>query len=479
MATKVLLPKFGQTVETSEIVQWTKKEGDAIKKGDILCEIATDKSSLEVESQYDGILLKILLPPGQTAPVNCIMALIGATGEAIPDSLITEALASQVALTATSSAAEASAPAAPAKPAPAPVAATPKPTAPSPAAPQPASHQAPGRAQAPAQATVQADGRIFVSPRARVLAESSHVPLNVLAGSGENGRIVEADVRGYLSAIGSTTPAAKVAAAAKGIDLRLVKGSGPSGRIVVEDLFQVALSADTQRKATKPAAPALVAKVEKLTPMRKAIAANMLASASTIPAFQLEITVDASSLIARRENDKAAGFKISYGDYLARAVGLTIRRFPAFAATWTDQGLHYSDGAHVGFAVSIPGGLIVPVVSHCDSRSPADIAALSSALVEKARTGKLTQADYSGAVFTLSNLGSFPVDRFVAIVPPGQSGIIAVGRIRDEVVIKNGGFHAAKVMSLTLSADHRYIDGADGAAFMAELKTLLENATAL
>ena len=475
MATKVLLPKFGQTVETSEIVQWSKKEGDEVKKGDILCEIATDKSTLEVESQYTGTLLKILLPPGKTAPVNCVMALIGADGEAIPDSLIQESLASQAAAPG-GAAPEAVAAPALAKPAPAPVAA-----APGAAPPKPVALATPKPTPAPAAA--QADGRIFVSPRARKLAESSHVPLTVVGGSGENGRIVEADVRGYLSAIGAVTPAAKVAAAAKGIDLRLVKGSGPSGRIVIEDLFQVALTsngaAGTKRKAAKPAAAALIAKVEKLTPMRKAIASNMLASASTIPAFQLEITVDAASLIARRETDKAAGFKISYGDYLARAVGLTIRRFPAFAATWTDQGLQYQDGAHVGFAVSIPGGLIVPVVSHCDSRTPADIAVLSAGLVEKARTGKLTQADYSGAVFTLSNLGSFPVDRFVAIVPPGQSGIIAVGRIRDEVVVKNGGFHAAKLMSLTLSADHRYIDGADGAAFMAELKSLLEDAAGL
>jgi pyruvate dehydrogenase E2 component (dihydrolipoamide acetyltransferase) len=160
-------------------------------------------------------------------------------------------------------------------------------------------------------------------------------------------------------------------------------------------------------------------------------------------------------------------------------VGLCIRRFPAFAATWTDQGLVYRDGAHVGFAVAIPGGLIVPVVPHCDSLSPADIAAQSAALVEKARTGKLAPEEYTGGVFTLSNLGSFPVDRFVAIVPPGQSGIIAVGRIRDEVVVKQGGFFAAKLMSLTLSADHRYIDGADGAAFMKELKELLEDAQSL
>jgi pyruvate dehydrogenase E2 component (dihydrolipoamide acetyltransferase) len=471
MTTKVLLPKFGQTVETSEIVQWTKKEGDVVKKGDILCEIATDKSSLEVESQYEGTLLKILLPPGKTAPVNCVMALIGTPGEAVSDALLAECLASQAASAAPAAPSPAATPAPTPVAAPAPVAATPKP------APAPAPKVA-----APTPTAARADGRIFVSPRARVLAQAQHVPLAVLAGSGENGRIVEADVRGYLRDIGPATPAARVAAAAKAIDLRQIKGSGPNGRITTEDLVQVALSAPatgTKKKAPKPPAAPLAAKLEKLTPMRKAIASNMVASASTIPAFQLEITVDAASLIARREADKAAGLKISYGDYLARAVALTIRRFPVFAATWTDQGLQYQDGAHVGFAVAVPGGLVVPVVHHCDSLAPADIATASATLVEKARTNKLTPADYSGGVFTLSNLGAFPVDRFVAIVPPGQSGIIAIGRIRDELVVKNGGFFPAKLMSLTLSADHRYIDGADGAAFMSELKELLENAAVL
>jgi pyruvate dehydrogenase E2 component (dihydrolipoamide acetyltransferase) len=476
MATKVLLPKFGQTVETSEIVQWTKQEGAAVKKGDILCEIATDKSSLEVESQYEGTLLKILLPPGKTAPVNCVMALIGTPGEALSEALLAECLASQTAVAAPAAPAETAVAAPAPMPAPAPVAAAPKPAPVAAPAPKPAAAPAP----APAR-----DGRIFISPRARHLAETQHVAIGVLSGSGENGRIVEADVRDYLRAIGSATPAARVAAAAKGIDLRHIKGSGAGGRIGVEDLLQASIGLGSgsgngkPAKKAKPAAAPLVAKTEKPSPMRKVIAANMMASSSTIPAFQLEITVDAASLIARRESDKAAGLKISYGDYMARAVGLAIRRFPAFAATWTDAGLQYADGAHVGFAVAVPGGLVVPVVSHCDSRPPADIAALSAGLVEKARTGKLTPADYSGAVFTLSNLGSFPVDRFVAIVPPGQSGIIAIGRIRDEVVVKNGGFFAAKLMSLTLSADHRYIDGADGAAFMAELKELLENAAGL
>jgi pyruvate dehydrogenase E2 component (dihydrolipoamide acetyltransferase) len=205
----------------------------------------------------------------------------------------------------------------------------------------------------------------------------------------------------------------------------------------------------------------------------------MLASAQTIPAFQLEVTVDAARLIARRETAKAAGEKVSFGDLIARAVALTVRRHPVFAATWTDQGIQYRDRVHVGFAVALPGGLVVPVVTDCDLRAPADIAAVSLALVEKARAGKLAPEDYSGAVFTLSNLGSFPVDRFVAIVPPGQSGILAIGRIRDEVVVRGGGFFAAKLLSLTLSADHRYVDGADGAAFMKDLKELLEHADVL
>ena len=477
MATKVLLPKFGQTVETSEIVQWTKQEGQAVKKGDILCEIATDKSSLEVESQYEGILL----PPGKTAPVNCVMALIGASGENVSDAVIAECLATQAAAVGGGSGERGAGSGETTTPAPAPTPAPIATPAPMPAKPAAAIPAPRSPLPAPAAAAPRADGRIFVSPRARKLAETSHVALSILAGSGENGRIVENDVRAYLRAIGSATPAARVAAAAKGIDLRQVKGSGIGGRIGIEDLLQVQIgngSAKAGKKAKAPAA-ALVAKTEKPSPMRKAIAANMLASSSTIPAFQLEITVDAASLIARRESDKAAGFKISFGDYIARAVGMAIRRFPAFAATWTDQGLVYRDGAHVGFAVAIPGGLIVPVVPHCDSLSPADIAAQSAVLVEKARTGKLAPEEYSGGVFTLSNLGAFPVDRFVAIVPPGQSGIIAIGRIRDEVVVKNGGFFAAKLLSLTLSADHRYIDGADGAAFMTELKGLLEDAAGL
>ena len=466
MATKVLLPKFGQTVETSEIVQWAKQEGQVVKKGDILCEISTDKSTLEVESQYEGTLLKILLPPGQTAPVNCVMALIGTAGESVPESVIKECLATQAVGSAAPAATAVPGPAPVAVPATAPVAA---PTTPKPSAPTPAAKPA-----APATPQANRQGRIFVSPRARKLADTSHVPLVVLGGSGADDFMDKPfDTQQMIEKV------RKVAAQAKGIDLRQVKGSGPGGRIVIEDLFQVALSSGKAAKKAKVAAPALVAKTEKNSPMRKAIAANMLASASTIPAFQLEVTIDASGLIARRESDKAAGFKISFGDYIARAVGLTIRRFPAFAATWTDQGLVYRDGAHVGFAVAIPGGLIVPVVPHCDSLSPADIAAQSAVLVEKARTGKLSPEEYSGGVFTLSNLGAFPVDRFVAIVPPGQSGIIAIGRIRDEVVVKNGGFFAAKLLSLTLSADHRYIDGADGAAFMKELKELLEDSAGL
>ncbi|GDY13235.1 hypothetical protein LBMAG53_21130 [Planctomycetota bacterium] len=474
MPTKILLPKFGQTVETSEINHWAVKEGDAIRKGQVVCEIATDKSSLEVESQYEGTLLKILLAPGKQVPVGCVMAVLGAPGETLSDAFVAECLASQAAGPAAATPAEATPAPAP-KPAPVAPAAAPVSVAPAPT-PKPAA--APKLEAVPKPAAKPA-GRLFISPRAKRLAERRLVPVALLTGSGENGRIVEADVQAYVDAAGAVTPAARAVAYARGFDLRQVKRIGE--RISVEDLVQLAVAAAPAKpkKAEKPPLAELSARTEKPSPMRRVIAANMVQSASTIPAFQLEVTVDAASLIARREADKAAGLKVSFGDYIARAVALAIRRFPAFAATWTDGGIVYRDRINIGFAVAVPGGLVVPVARDCDLVSPADIATQSVALVEKARTGKLAPEDYTGAVFTLSNLGAMPVDRFVAIVPPGQSGIIAIGRIRDEVAVKSGGFFAAKLMSLTLSADHRYIDGADGAAFMKEVKELLEDAAGL
>ena len=474
MPTKILLPKFGQTVETSEINHWAVKEGDAIRKGQVVCEIATDKSSLEVESQYEGTLLKILLAPGKQVPVGCVMAVLGTPGETLSDAFVAECLASQAAAPAAAASVEAVAALAP-KPAPVAPAAAPVSVAPAPT-PKPAA--APKLEAVPKPAAKPA-GRLFISPRAKRLAERRLVPVALLTGSGENGRIVEADVQAYVDAAGAVTPAARAVAFARGFDLRQVKRSGE--RISVEDLAQLAVAAGPAKpkKAEKPPLPELSARTEKPSPMRRVIAANMVQSASTIPAFQLEVTVDAAPLIARREADKTAGLKVSFGDYIARAVALAIRRFPAFAATWTDGGIAYRDRINIGFAVAVPGGLVVPVARDCDLISPADIAAQSVALVEKARTGKLAPEDYTGAVFTLSNLGAMPVDRFVAIVPPGQSGIIAIGRIRDEVAVKNSGFFAAKLMSLTLSADHRYIDGADGAAFMKEVKELLEDAAGL
>ncbi|MBA2482280.1 MAG: 2-oxo acid dehydrogenase subunit E2 [Planctomycetes bacterium] len=473
MATKILLPKFGQTVETSEITQWLATEGAVVKKGDILCEIATDKSSLEVESPYDGTLLRILLAPAVTAPVGCVMAVIGEPGEKLDDAFIAACISTQRVSGETASApavaASASAPAvAPPIPRRVEVAAVS-------AAP----------VAAPAAANTSGNGRVFISPRARRLATTSDVPVAILDGSGENGRITEADVRGYLDAIGPVTPAARTAALQKGVDLRGVKGSGPSGRIMLEDLAAClarvtpTAPANAPAKKTRAPLPALVAKLEKPGPMRRAIAANMSASAATIPSFQLEVSVDASAMIARRDAEKTSGSKVGFGDIIAKACALAVRRFPMFAAQWGDAGIRFFDRVHIGFAVAIPGGLIVPVVHDCDQAAIRDIAVCSAQLVEKARAGKLAPEEYSGAVFTLSNLGAFPVDRFVAIVPPGQSGILAIGRIRDELVARGGGFFPAKVMSLTLSADHRYIDGADGARFMQEVKELLEDAASI
>jgi pyruvate dehydrogenase E2 component (dihydrolipoamide acetyltransferase) len=452
MPSKVILPKFGQTVETSEITQWHKREGEAVRKGEVLCEIATDKSSLEVESPAEGTLLKILLPVQRAAPVGSVIALLGAQGESISAELLAECEASLAAAPAT-------APPVAAAPAPAPA------TAPSAAAPAPAPTPAPVAA-----AATTPSGRLAASPRARRAAETRGVPLAILAGggTGEGGRIVERDVLAYVAQVGPVTPTARQAALSQGVDLRPVR-DGTAGRIRLADVARGA------NDALPLVVAPLVARTEAASPMRRAIAAAMSASARDIPAFALEATVEADLLVERRAALKRSGAAVGFGDYIARAVGVAIHAHPVFAAAWKDGAIAYGDAAHIAFAVALDGGLVTPVVRDCGRRTLAEIASESARLVERARAGKLKPDDYSGGVFALSNLGGFPIDRFTAIVPPGQSGILAIGRIRDEVAVRGGGIFVAKRLSLTLSADHRYIDGATGARFLAEVKTLLED----
>jgi len=315
--------------------------------------------------------------------------------------------------------------------------------------------------------------RLFVSPRARKLALEREVPLAVLQGSGEHGRIVEADVEAYLSEVGPVSPTARKHALERGVDLRMVRQDGTAGRIMLDDLKRAQAADADALEAPEVLAP-LQARLETCTPMRRAIASAMLASARDIPAFALEATIDAGPMIELRAAHKRNGSNAGYGDFIARAVSMAIHKHPMFAAQWKDGAIQWFDRVDLAFAVSIPGGLVTPVVRDCSSLSVQQISEASLALVEKARAGKLKMEDYSNAVFTLSNLGGFPIDRFTAIVPPGQSGILAIGRIRDEVVVKDGGMFMGKRLSLTLSADHRYIDGADGARFLATVKELLE-----
>lgn len=475
MATKVILPKFGQTVETSEITQWMVSEGDRVAKGDVLCEISTDKSALEVESLHEGVLLRILLPQGREAPVGCVIALIGEADEAIDEALVEECLATQEPV-AKASADEA--PAASAEAAPAPAVrpdAPPPPPPPAPAAaPEPPPHRQPARPSA--------GGRPIASPRARRLARERQVPLEALGGTGESGRIVERDVRAYLEAVGPVAPAARAIAYQRGIDLRTVRGSGAGGRIQVADLAAAApagAAATALPEVVAAEPPPLRARLEQPSAMRRAIATNMVRSATTIPAFTLEVTVDAAAMIERRQREQEAGRRISYNDLIAKAVAIAVRHHQAFASTWADDGIRYHDRVNIGLAVAVPDGLIVPVIPDCDRASIEEINRWTAHLVAKARDGQLAPEEYRGAVFTLSNLGMLPVDRFTAIVPPGQSGILAIGRIREELIPRDGGLFPTRALSLTLSADHRIVDGYLGARFMADVKALLEHADRL
>jgi len=431
---KVTMPKLGQTMEKGVIEKWIKKEGDEVKKGDILLEITTDKATLEVESYVSGTLLKIVAKEGEEVPVNGIIAVVGDPGEEIPEEFL-----KPTAVTEPEKKAEEKPAAVEQKPAPA--------EAPSPA---------------PVAAPPAPRGRIFASPRARKLAERELVPLRCLRGSGPNGRIVEADVKAYLKEIEGlrVSPAARRLAYERGVDLRTVQPSGE--RIMKEDVL----------KATPVAA---VGKPIELSAMRRIIAERLSQSKREIPHFYLVIRVDMTDAIAwRKESMEKAGIRISYNDMLMKACAIALREVPRMNCSWEGSAILLREEVNIGLAVALDDGLIVPVVRDVDRKSITDIARESAELIEKARGKRLTPDEYGGGSLTISNLGMFGVDLFVPIINPGEPAIIGVGRIQETPVAKDGGIFVRSMMTLSLSGDHRALDGATAAKFLQIVKEVME-----
>lgn len=445
MASVIIMPKQGLLMEEGTITKWLAKEGEQTTEGAPLFEMETDKLTITMDSTATGTVLKILHPEGDTVPITQPIAIVGQPGEDISGLLGGEA------------------------PAAAPAAAAPEaPTAEAAPAPQPVVEHAPGE-------------RVFSSPRARLRAEENGVDIAAVPGSGPDGLVVERDVQNYIANQPTVTPLAANQARIQGIDLSGLTGTGPNGKITTEDLH-IASAAVEPAPAAEPIPGQLTrgTRTEAMSGMRKAISRNMLTSKSTNAQTNHRMVVDMTAAVALRRQYKALGIKISYNDIIVRACAKALQDFPIVNASVDGSDIVYHDYVNIGTAVSVPGGLIVPVIRDADIIGLTGIAAKSAELIEKAREGRLTEADYHGGTFTVSSLGMFDLHDFVAIINPPESAILAVGKIaktpvvvtddegEDQVVIKS-------MCALCLSYDHRIIDGAEAAKFLQKLKSYLQN----
>ncbi|MCP4644898.1 MAG: 2-oxo acid dehydrogenase subunit E2 [bacterium] len=448
---EIKLPQLGQSVEEATIVTWLKQEGDAVKTGDPLFTVQTDKAEIECESSGTGVLRKVLVEPDIEVAVMTVVALVGDADEPLPD-------LDQYKVDS----APAPAPTAAAEPAPAPA----QPAAPAPVA-APAPPVAPPVAQGPASA---------ISPRARRRAAELGVDPAQATGTGAGGRVMEADVEALAKhyAPGRITPAAKRVAEQRGIDIAQIAGTGINGKITKQDVL-AAKPVRTPRPGPQvpPPASGEVRSVP-LTPMRRIIAERMGESKYSAPHYYVTVEVDMSEAVAYRKSLRP--LRISFNDLVMFATAQAIREYPMVNARWTGDAIEELGDVNLGFAVALPDGLIVPVVRQVQNLDLEGLNNATKALAEKARTGKLTPDDYSGSTFTISNLGAFGVDQFTAIINQPDSAILAVGRIKDRPVVVDGGIHVRPIMNLTLSSDHRVIDGAVAAQFMGALREILEEA---
>ncbi|HJP56314.1 MAG TPA: dihydrolipoamide acetyltransferase family protein [Gemmatimonadales bacterium] len=444
MSTKVVMEALSPTMEEGRVVEWKKQEGEAVAVGDVLAEVETDKAVMELVARAAGTMLKHVVAAGATVPVSELVAVIGEPGEAV------EAGGNgKKAEGRKDGKPDAPAAAEPAKPAPAKPDSA-KTEAPTPGAPAPGTQPTADRENRP----------------------TSMPPAPPAAAATEGGRV-------------KASPLARKIAAERGLDLQGVAGSGPQGRIVQRDL--AALSARPATAAAAPQVPAFrpipagepFADVP-LTQIRKTIARRLAQSLGPVPTFYLTIEVDMERVAEAREALNAAGQgKISFNDITIKAVALALRQHPACNAWWQDDHIRYWNEVHVSMAVAIEDGLITPVIRHADQKGLRQIAAESKDLAGRARERKLAPEEYTGGTFSVSNLGMLDIEEFTAIINPPEAGIIAIGRIAEKPVVHEGTIVPRKRMRLTMSCDHRVIDGATGAQFLQTLKGMLENPLAL
>ena len=434
------MPALSPTMTEGNLAKWHKKEGDAVKAGDILAEIETDKATMEFEAADEGVLGRILVPEGaQGVKVNQPIAVMLGEGE--------DAAALDKAKPATAApekaASPAPAPAQAAKPAPAPVSPKTTPAA-APAAPPPKTN---GH---------DAHDRVFASPLARRMAEQAGVDLSRLKGSGPQGRIVKTDID---------------AALAKGPAAR---GPAPASRAPATPGGPLSMPSHSRDEVIALAGSPPFTEVA-ISGMRRVIARRMAESTQTIPHFFLTIDCEIDNLLRMRaEINAAADIKLSVNDFVIRAAALTMKKVPAVNSSWSEDAILQWNSADIAVAVAIPDGLITPIIKSADQKGLAKISAEMKDLAARAHAGKLKLQEFQGGTFSISNLGMFGIKDFTAVINPPHSGILAVGVGEQRPVVKNGELAVATIMSCTLACDHRVVDGAVGAQWMQAFKKLIE-----
>jgi pyruvate dehydrogenase E2 component (dihydrolipoamide acetyltransferase) len=466
MATKVFMEALSPTMEEGRLVKWLKNEGDAVASGDPLAEVETDKAIMELVARGEGVLRKRLIGEGESRPVGTLVGVIAAPDENI-DALVAEgggaqaggASAAEPATPAPAQATPATGGRARAKPPEQPVAQT-EDAAPTPAAAQPPPPSR-GGAVAPSQAR---------APERRPSAPAPAKQRGAADGarSGNGGRV-------------RSSPLARRLASEQGLDLGQVQGSGPGGRIIKRDIEEAAAQTPPAavEPAIRPAAAAAVGDFEDvaLTQIRKTIARRLSESIGPIPTFYLTAEVDVTRMAEARSAMAAEGdeFKASFNDIILKAVATALREHREVNAHWLGDRIRYHNRVHVGMAVATDEGLIVPVIFDADQKSLREIGAEARELAKRARERKLTPEQYTGGTFSVSNLGMFGIDQFTAIINPPEAGILAIGAIEEKPVVVDGAIVTRQRLRVTMSCDHRVIDGAVGARFLQTLRRMLEN----
>ncbi|MCJ2139963.1 pyruvate dehydrogenase complex dihydrolipoamide acetyltransferase [Methylobacterium sp. E-066] len=465
MPINVLMPALSPTMEKGNLAKWLKKEGDAVKSGDVLAEIETDKATMEVEAIDEGVLAKIVVPEGTAdVPVNDLIAVIAAEGE---DPSSVQAASGTNGKAAPEAKSEAKSAAAPA---PADQNTTPG-----------GGHmsyervnEAPEGAQPGGSPQPQgAGGRVFASPLARRIAKQEGVDLAAVEGSGPHGRIIARDVQAAKASGGTKAPAPQAAAEAP-------KAAAPAPKAASAGGAPAGLSLDQVRgfyaKGSYEEVP--------LDGMRKTIAKRLTEAMQVAPHFYLTVDCELDALMKLRETlnasagkdkDGKPAFKLSVNDFVIKAMGLALTRVPAANAVWAEDRVLRFKQAEVGVAVAIDGGLFTPVIRRADEKTLSTISKEMKDFAARARAKKLKPEEYQGGVTSVSNLGMFGIKHFTAVINPPQSSILAVGAGEKRVVVKDGAPAVVQVMTATLSCDHRVLDGALGAELIAAFKGLIEN----